>query len=194
MQTPDFATGNPETRGQIEAALARLDDAIEAAFAGLPATTFFAPQGDKWSPAEHLRHLVKSVRAVAFGLRMPKLVLALRFGLRFRPSRGFAGIVEIYHRALAGGGRAGGPFLPSPRPEGLTDEAWRDKTLAAWRAAGAELRAQIPRWSEGALDRHLLPHPLLGKLSVREMLCFTLYHNHHHAARVFERLDPPPAA
>ena len=34
------------------------------------------------------------------------------------------------------------------------------------------------------LDAVLLPHPLLGKLTVREMLFFTVYHVQHHRALV----------
>jgi hypothetical protein len=36
------------------------------------------------------------------------------------------------------------------------------------------------QWSEAELDRYTLPHPLLGDLTMREMLCFTLYHNQRH--------------
>jgi hypothetical protein len=32
-----------------------------------------------------------------------------------------------------------------------------------------------------------MPHPLLGKLTVREMLLFTLYHNLHHVQNVARR-------
>lgn len=41
---------------------------------------FFAPIGKGWSPAGHVRHLVKSNRPVAVALGIPKPVLALRFG------------------------------------------------------------------------------------------------------------------
>jgi hypothetical protein len=34
------------------------------------------------------------------------------------------------------------------------------------------------------MDYHVLPHPLLGPLSVREMLFFTVYHNTHHVLNV----------
>jgi len=34
--------------------------------------------------------------------------------------------------------------------------------------------------SEAALDKYILPHPLLGKLTLREMLYFTAYHVAHH--------------
>jgi hypothetical protein len=43
-------------------------------------------------------------------------------------------------------------------------------------------------WREADLDRYLLPHPLLGKLTLREMLHFTLYHNYHHVQSVATRL------
>jgi len=33
---------------------------------------------------------------------------------------------------------------------------------------------------EDDLDRVMLPHPLLGKLTLREMLFFTIYHVEHH--------------
>jgi hypothetical protein len=40
----------------------------------------------------------------------------------------------------------------------------------------------MERWSEAELDAYRLPHPLLGRLSVREMMFFTLLHNRHHQA------------
>ena len=42
--------------------------------------------------------------------------------------------------------------------------------------------------SQADLDRYRLPHPLLGKLTVREMLFFTVYHNYHHVRSVADRL------
>jgi hypothetical protein len=51
-----------------------------------------------------------------------------------------------------------------------------------------ELVSLVARWPENALDRRLLPHPLLGRLTVREMLFFTVYHNRHHVDVVRGRL------
>jgi hypothetical protein len=45
----------------------------------------------------------------------------------------------------------------------------------------------MTRWPERALDRHLLPHPLMGLLTIREMLAFTVYHTAHHLRRVADR-------
>jgi uncharacterized damage-inducible protein DinB len=46
------------------------------------------------------------------------------------------------------------------------------------------LTARVAKWSEANMDYHVLPHPLLGPLSVREMLFFTVYHNTHHVLNV----------
>jgi hypothetical protein len=51
----------------------------------------------------------------------------------------------------------------------------------------ADLVAQAGRWSEADLDACRLPHPLLGRLTVREMLLFTQYHEVHHVANVERR-------
>ena len=39
---------------------------------------------------------------------------------------------------------------------------------------------QTSQISEHKLDRCILPHPLLGKLTLREMIYFTIYHMEHH--------------
>ena len=38
----------------------------------------------------------------------------------------------------------------------------------------------IEKWDEKSLSKYVIPHPLLGKLSVREMLYFTILHTDHH--------------
>ena len=41
--------------------------------------------------------------------------------------------------------------------------------------------AAAEKWDEKELDEYYLPHPILGKLTVREILFFTIYHNLRHA-------------
>ncbi len=65
--------------------------------------------------------------------------------------------------------------------------------MALREQAALGLAQGIERWSDAQLDRRCLPHPLLGKLSVREMLFFTLYHNLHHV-QVAERRRREAAA
>ena len=40
--------------------------------------------------------------------------------------------------------------------------------------------------SEKDLDKYILPHPLLGRMPLREMLFFTIYHTQHHTNSIKE--------
>ncbi|NBX80802.1 MAG: DinB family protein, partial [Flavobacteriales bacterium] len=44
-------------------------------------------------------------------------------------------------------------------------------------------------FTEDDLDKYVLPHPLLGKLTLREMLCFTIYHVKHHVEIIKRDLE-----
>lgn len=181
-----FGTGTPSSGTQIAGELLRLHEECEAYLRSLPADVFVQPQGAKWSPAEHVRHLSKSVRPVALALGLPRFVLWLRFGRGSGASRSFEALREAYLARLAAGATAG-RFTPSPQPPPSDAAVYRDSVLSSWRAANADLRARIAGWDEKALDRYLLPHPALGPLTVREMLFFSLYHNAHHLNLVASR-------
>jgi len=42
-------------------------------------------------------------------------------------------------------------------------------------------------WTDEKLDNYLAPHPLLGKLTLRELIYFTIYHTEHHLAIIKNR-------
>ncbi|MBN8578769.1 MAG: DinB family protein [Cytophagales bacterium] len=51
-----------------------------------------------------------------------------------------------------------------------------------------KLASKLNRFSEAELDLYILPHPLLGKLTLREMIYFTCYHVQHHQELVKQNL------
>lgn len=159
-------------------------------FAAIPEDAFFAAPDGAWSPAENLVHLIKSGRPVAMALRLPKLLIRLRFGGVDRPSRSFAQLRADYLSALAAGGEASGAFLPQLNQTESRAES-RRRMLAGWEATGAALTGALEIWPDPVLDMCLLPHPLLGPLTVREMLFFTIYHTMHHLNDVQRLLGEP---
>lgn len=167
-------------------------DAVESESAtywgGFATPAFFARLGEAWSPAETVRHLVKSIRPVAKALKVPRILLRLKFGRPDHASVPWDVLVERYRGLLAAGGNAG-RFAPSAREE-RDLESRRAEILAQHAEANRALRAAIGRWSEAALDRYQLPHPLLGNLTIREMLSFTLYNQLHHIGVVERRRNP----
>jgi hypothetical protein len=143
----------------------------------------YAPEG-KWSAARQLDHLCKSVRPVNLAFSLPGFLLRLFFGTANRPSRSYEQLVEKYQAKLAAGGRASGPFLPAEaRPER------RAALLQQLNRRVESLASKVEQSDEDQLDRQILPHPLLGKLTLREMLYFTIYHVQHHQAAILRGLS-----
>lgn len=182
-----FETGEPATKAELVAALKRLTWEGAQALGTMPLEVFFAPQGDKWSPAEHARHLRKSSAPLALGLRLPAWLLRMRFGRPTRPSRSFTQLREDYRRALEGGGQAG-RFAPSREGTAPDPDARRGEILIQWLLTNGRLFNVLARWPEDGLDAVQLPHPLLGMLTVREMAAFTVYHTSHHLSLVMQRV------
>ena len=187
MNTSRLAAGLG-SKEAIRAALDALHAESVTYWVTFSTSVFLAALGDAWSPADNVRHLTKSMRAVTRGLQLPTFVVRLSFGGASGESRSYADICDLYRRALTPGVTAGG-FAPDPRGAPGDPEAERVRVMEYHATAVQEFGASLDRWSERQLDRCRLPHPLLGPLTVREMLFFTLYHNRHHVDGVKRRLD-----
>ena len=173
-------------RAEIFHGLRRVCSNSELYWNAMPEEEFVAPLGSSWSPADHVRHLTKSVRAVSQGMRTPRFVLRLMFGGSRNVSRPYDQLVATYHARLQAGGQAG-RFAPLPRAVPGDPGAYRRDLLAQHRAEVNELAKRVMLWSRRQVDGVRMPHPLLGKLTVRELLLFTLYHNQHHVLVVARR-------
>jgi DinB superfamily len=148
----------------------------------LPKEQWQISYNNKWSAAQQLDHIVKSVSPVKLALSLPAFLLKLVFGKANRKSRSYDELVARYHEKLKSGGRASGRFLPPPKIDSV--EILFTKLNEVIRS----LVTKIDSFSEEQLDLLILPHPLLGKLTLREMLYFTIYHVQHHQ----KQLNPNP--
>ena len=139
----------------------------------------FAPAG-KWTAGQQLEHIFRGVSPVKMALSLPKLVPRVLFGKLERDPTGYDELVADYRNRLAMGGKASDSFIP-PEIGFEMRQNLRHKVL---KTVGT-LTRKIERFSEAQLDALVLPHPILGKLSMREMLYFTIYHaEHHHRAAI----------
>ena len=179
---------DPFAKPELEEILVKVQGEVADYFAALPERVFFVRPEGAWSPAENVVHLIKSVRPVAMGLRLPRLMLKLFFGTPQKPSRRFQHLKEDYRAELGKGAKAPKRFVPREREAPANPAASRLELLRRWQAAGTDLLAALRHWHETELDRFALPHPLLGKLTIREMIFFTLYHDLHHVNNVRRRL------
>ncbi len=173
----------PSGRDEIVRELRALQENSRAFWSDFPTHEFFTPFGEAWSPADNVRHLLKSNRPVARALGMPKALIAVRFGLSLGASASYEGLRKRYYERLAAGQKAG-RFGPAPLEPAEMNEAKRASLMVDLDAVFRNLASAASRWQEWQLDRLRLPHPALGKLTVREMLFFTLFHNLHHIENV----------
>ncbi|HKY54720.1 MAG TPA: DinB family protein, partial [Anaerolineales bacterium] len=126
--------------------------------------------------------LIKSHKPISKALKLPKFTLQAVFGKPEKPSMTYEELCQIYRDAIAKGGQAFGRYLPDQQTPADTEKAKSD-LLNQFSKASAELVSVAEKWNESELDEYLLPHPLIGKLTIREMLFFTIYHNLRHASQ-----------
>lgn len=150
-------------------------------FTEIPANEFFQREGEVWSASDNVDHLIKSHKPIAKALKLPKITLRAMFGSADQPSRSYEAICQIYKETISAGGVAPGRFLPDQQTPDDAETIKKD-LLSQFSKASADLAAVAEKWSEEELDGYLLPHPLIGKLTIREMLYFTIYHNLRHAS------------
>jgi DinB superfamily len=138
---------------------------------------------NKWTAGQQIEHIIKSVAPVNMAFALPGFMLKMMFGKANRPSRTYDQLVEKYHAKLNQGGRAPGRFVPAS-----VRVSQRAALIKKLEHVTQSLSKRIEDFSEEQLDLLLLPHPLLGKLTLREMIYFTIYHAGHHERQVIENL------
>jgi hypothetical protein len=130
----------------------------------------------KWSAGQQLDHIVRSTKPLILAVKLPRFVVKLIFGKANRPSKSFEELVKKYEDKLANGAKATGSFIP---PEISFDK--KDTLIKELGSIIQKINSGLEQFSEDDLDQCLLPHPLLGKITFREMLYFTINHvDHHH--------------
>jgi hypothetical protein len=169
---------------ELIASFEKVNQEVATYFLSVPLDSFLKSPSGKWSPAENLLHLIKSVQPVTMAMKLPRWLLRLLFGKPRSASRRFDQIKETYQRTLANGAKASGRYIPSIRELPSSPERYRNRLVQKWNTTGENLLAILRDWSDENLEAYLLPHPLLGKLTIREMLFFTLYHDLHHVNNV----------
>ena len=146
---------------------------------------FVKSKVEKWTAGQQLEHIYLSVKPVRQALSLPKFLLIILWGKANRKSRNYDELVIKYLGKLSNGGKAPTRFIP--------DEVHlekRPKLKELFSKEISRLNRKIDNFSESELDKFVLPHPLLGKLTFREMLYFTIYHVEHHQKSIEEICEP----
>jgi len=145
---------------------------------GLTDDEFLYKYQEKWTAGQQLEHIYLAVRPVVLAFKLPKFLIGTIFGQAKHSGRTYDELVKKYQYVLQNGGKSSRPFVPKN-----VKATQKEKLIKALTDKVTALCSGVETCSEQELDTLVLPHPLLGKLTMREMLYFTIYHvGHHHQA------------
>lgn len=130
----------------------------------------------KWSNGEHLEHLRKTARAINKGMKLPKLILRFKFGKLQREEYSYNYLIENYLNKL----KAKKVKAPEGVSPGKINNSDYDRILSWFGQEKDTLKKNLERYNEKQLGQYVLPHPVIGNLSMREFTYFCCLHNEHH--------------
>lgn len=147
-------------------------------------TDFFAKPTTKWSVAENVQHLIISTNTSTLAYSLPKFLVRWIGGKPNRNSRTYEELVAKYKKKLEGGGAASGRFVPKP----IAINFGKKKLMQNWiKATTKHIEAIQNNRTESDLNNYLIKHPLLGRITLRELCYFTIYHTEHHLNIIYSR-------
>ena len=132
---------------------------------------------DKWTTGQHALHLLQTLETINKALSVPKFLLRYKFGKSNREVRDFEEVANRYEERLKGAkGKTykGSQNMKIPK---LND---KDYYINRLHVESKKLAYKTRRVSNKNLDTLVLPHPLMGKMPIRELLMWTAYHTEHH--------------
>lgn len=140
------------------------------------------PEG-KWTTGQQVLHLIQSAQFLNKALGMPKFLLRYKFGKSNRSPRAYEAIIKRYNERLAS--VQSGTFGPSQNMR-IPTLSEKDNLISGLKQEHEKLQKHIKKWSDTKLDTLLLPHPLMGRMPVREIIMWSAYHVEHHTKALLE--------
>jgi hypothetical protein len=140
-------------------------------------------ENNKWSIAEEIGHLINSLQQSNKGITLPKFFLKYKFGTNNRQEKTYDELVAKYLGKLATNPLPNNPFQLKE-----VEKIAKEKLLNDYIKQQNKFEKRISKFTEKELSTLLLPHPLLGKLTLREFGYFTHYHTLHHFENCSKKL------
>lgn len=132
---------------------------------------------NKWTIGQHVLHLVNSLQLLNNALSYPRFFLKYKFGLCNRETRDYNTIVKKYQQNLKDNKDKARIFNQKLKKPLQKD---RNRLLTRLQIQSKKLQYKIKKISDVNLDTLVIPHPLMGKMTIREITMWTAHHTEHH--------------
>ncbi len=142
------------------------------------------PEG-KWTTGQHIVHLNQAAKPLNKALGMPKFLLQYKFGKANRATRSYEEVTQNYTTKLA---NVQGPVI-SPFSVNMPDTppSSKQKIIDELEKHRKVTLKRLSKLSDKQLDKYLLPHPLMGRMILREIIMWSAYHVEHHHKILVDR-------
>jgi hypothetical protein len=139
------------------------------------------PEG-KWTTGQQALHLLQGIKTLNTAMSMPKILLKYKFGKANRAVRDLDTVVNRYKERLKEipDGAVFGPSQNMKIPRNQDKPYILDRL----QVENKKLQYKTQKWKDKDLDGLILPHPLMGKMPVREIVMWTAYHIEHHTKQL----------
>lgn len=134
------------------------------------------PEG-KWTTSQQALHLLQSIKPLNKALSMPKFLLKYKFGKANREVRDYETVCKRYEERLID---AKGKTYKGSQNMSVPKLKEKPYLLNRLQIEQKKLQAKTQRWKDTDLDTLIIPHPLMGKMPVREIIMWSAYHVEHH--------------
>lgn len=140
-------------------------------------------KNQKWTAGQELDHIVKSILPIAKIINNKDFIRS-RFGTTNRDNFSYNVLVDRYQNELKKGDAIPGQFIPE-------EVRWVQKSELQNQIVAIvnEIISYLDLYAKEELKELILPHPLLGALTLQEMMLFTIYHVEHHLNNSLRNLE-----
>jgi hypothetical protein len=138
---------------------------------------------EKWTAEKQLEHIVLCLKPLVQVFSMDKKTIEQTFGKTERESVTYDVLLGQYLQKLNEGGKAPARYVPE-----TTIQNQKEQLINELNVIVKKLCSLIELFAEQELDQLCIPHPLLGNLTMREMLYNTIYHVEHHQQQAVQNL------
>lgn len=141
------------------------------------------PEG-KWTTGQHTKHLLQSITPLNTAMSLPKFILKFKYGKSNRAVRDYDTVTKRYQERLEG---AKGLTYKGSMNMGIPKAIDKDYFITRLKVEYKKLQYKSQHWSDPDLDNYILPHPLMGKMPIRELLMWNAYHLEHHTKTLMKK-------
>ncbi|WP_299677914.1 DinB family protein [uncultured Tenacibaculum sp.] len=138
---------------------------------------------NRWTAGQQIQHLVDSIKPLNLALSLPSFILKAKFGTTNRELRTYDEIVKKYNEKLVQYKDKARDFNSKVS---TPDEKKLIKLVTTLKKHNKKLQSKTQKLSDHKLDNLILPHPLLGKMPLREIIMWTAHHTEHHTRDLIE--------